>query len=477
MKAVIQKSASFGLAAVRHLVSALAGLITIPLVARALGTDALGLWALIGTAAFALGLADLGLGVAVQRATARGDDAEVRKTIGIGVTAVLLVGPIISALSYACLLDLPNAAPELLADARRAAQIAFVGGVIGALAYPYRGFLVVRGALKGLATVRALAVVLQVVVTWFGLRAWHSLVAPALGLFVAATIETLGSALAARALDRRIPLWPVAPESPAALYAVLREGAGSLAVNVSAILALRFDIVILSRLCPLATVAAYGVASRVVDQSFTLAKQTSLALLPRLADRADRARAVRVGTALLGGAVASGMAAMNTQGREVLVAWAGDVARQPETWIALALLSMAAVFAASHEVAAATLTLAGGSTWDAALPLALGYIVNLLLSVSLASRLGVVAVAGGTLLGNAATSVALWHRARVLLAWRVRAVASALAPVGAGAVVALGLGLGIGSSMTHSPLTSLVGCALVTMAGIGTSAVLLKRTA
>ncbi len=477
MKHTLGKAAGFALAGLRHLVTALAGLLTIPLVARTLGADALGMWALIGTAAFALGLADLGLGVAVQRAAVRGEPREVRRLVGVALGVVLVVAPILAVVSYASLLDLPDASPLLVADAKRAAIVAFAGGVVAALAFPFRGLLVVKGALKSLTGVRALAVALQIGVTWIGLVVTRSLVAPALGLLVAALVETVGTARAARRLDPEIPLRPGAPASFAELRKLLGEGAASLAVNLAAILALRFDVVILSRVAPLATVAAYGVASRVVDQSFTLAKQTSLALLPRLAQKEDRARAVRFGTALLGGAVASGMAALVTQGNGVLVAWAGDVAKMPETSIALALLAAAAVIAAGHEVAAATLTLAGRSAWDAALPLASGYAVNLAISVTFAERYGVVAVAGGTLLGNAATSIALWSRARSLLGWRARAVATALAPVGAAAVVALVTGSALAATGGVGLAWSIVGCIVVTAAGMVASTLVLRRHA
>ena len=477
MKHLLGRVGGFLLAGIRHLTTALAGLLTIPLVARILGPDALGLWALLGMAAFALGLADLGLGVAVQRAAARGDARDTRNTIRVAVGVILIVAPLLAVVSYAFLLDLPDLTPALAADAKRAAIVAFVGGAIGALAIPFRGLLVVRGALKSLTGVRALAVALQVGVTWIGLVTMHSLVAPAAGLVAGSLVETLGTARAARALDPELRFAPMLPGNLEELRSMISVGGASLAVNVSAILALRFDVVILSRVSPLATVAAYGVASRVVDQSFTLAKQTSLALLPRLANREDRSRAVRFGTALLGGAVASGMGAIVTQGDGVLVAWAGDVARLPETPIALALLASAAIIAAGHEVAAATLTLAGRSAWDAALPLVLGYIVNLVISLTFAHRLGVVAVAGGTLLGNAATSVALWARARAFLGWRIGAVGSALAPVVAGALVALATGRALSVTGWSGAIASLVGCVVATGAGLGAATIVMRRTA
>jgi O-antigen/teichoic acid export membrane protein len=407
----------------------------------------------------------------------RGVAAETRRTIGIAVAVILVLAPLLGVGSYTALLDLPDADAALAADARRAAIVAFAGGAIGALASPFRSLLVVRGALGNLTRVRTLAVALQVGVTWAGLALTRSLVAPAAGLLVSSIVETVGSALAARALEPGLRLGPVLPVSFAELRSLLAEGAASLAVNIAGILALRFDVVILSKVCPLATVAAYGVASRVVDQSFTLAKQTSLALLPRLASKEDRARAVRVGTALLGGAVAAGMGALVTNGSGLLVAWAGDVAARPETAIAVAILAAATVFSAGHEVAASALTLAGRSAWDAALPLVAGYAINLVFSVIFASRLGVVAVSCGTLVGNAVTSVALWSRARSLLGWRVRAVAWTLAPVLVAGVVALGTGRFIALAEKTGVAWSAVGCVAATLAGLGASMIVARKRA
>ena len=125
MKQLFGKVGGFLLAGIRHVTTALAGLLTIPLVARTLGADALGLWALLGMAAFALGLADLGLGVAVQRAAARGDVAGTRNTIRVAVGVILVVAPLLAIVSYAFLLDLPDLSPALASDAKHATIVAF----------------------------------------------------------------------------------------------------------------------------------------------------------------------------------------------------------------------------------------------------------------------------------------------------------------------------------------------------------------
>ncbi len=453
-------------AVLRHVATAASGLLTIPLVVRAMGADGVAAWTLLGVAAFALGVADLGMGVAIQRAAARGDQDAVRRAIGISITTVLVIAPLLALGSYTFLLDLESAPAALAADLARAAPVALVGGVVAALAFPFRALAVVRGAMRPLAWARGLASALQIGVTAGGLAWRPSLMAPAVALLVAAVVETAITAATARSIDREVPLDPRLPRSLGELGGLLNQGAATVAVNAAAMVALRFDVVVLSRVAPLAVVAAYGVAFRAVDQSFTLAKQASAALMPRLARAEERTQATRFGTALLGGVVASGMAALATQGDGLLVAWAGDAARHPDTAVALALLAAGAVVAAGHEVVASALTLGGRSAWRAALPLTVGYAVNVAVTFAGASRYGVVAVAGGTLLGNIVTSVLLWRRAGEVVGGGSGFAVRALAPVGLAGLAALIVGVSIGRLPFEGLLASLLGCLLATSAGL-----------
>jgi len=63
---------------------------------------------------------------------------------------------------------------------------------------------------------------------------------------------------------------------------IRRVATAGLIGNLAVILAVRLDIVVLERVADLATIGAYSVAQRIVDQSFTLVKQVSSALVPRL---------------------------------------------------------------------------------------------------------------------------------------------------------------------------------------------------
>ena len=66
------------------------------------------------------------------------------------------------------------------------------------------------------------------------------------------------------------------------------------------------------------------------------------------------------------------MVALVTFGRPWMRAWAGEAGSRPETHLALVLLASAAVIVALHEVAAASVTVAADSPWEAAGPIVAG---------------------------------------------------------------------------------------------------------
>ena len=463
-------------AGARHLVAVVAGVVTIGLVARRLGPDALGAWALLGTASFLLGVTDLGLSAAVQRAAARPEVEPARRLVGLALLVVATLAPLAACLSLGFLLDVPGAAPALRADVARAGAVAMSAGVVGALAFPFRSFALVRGGMRCLAEARAASSAAQVVVTatWLSLR--PTLLAPAVGLLVAALIETALTVRAARRIDRGLPLVPALPGSLRELAAPLRDGAASLAINLFTLAAVRADVLVLAHVAPLSVVAGYGVGARAVDQSFTFAKQVSAALLPRLGDPATRDGAVRLGTAVLGVLVTSGIAALAFDGAGLLTAWAGAVAAQRETALALALLGSAAVFAAAHEVAASTLLLGGRTAWASAAPIIAGSLLNVTALLALARAGGVWAAAGSTLLGNALTTVLVWSKARRLLRWSARDVASALAPMAAAGAASLSVGWALADRGAASLAGSAAACMLTTATGLAAGAwVALRR--
>lgn len=421
----------------RNIAAALAALLVYPIIARVLSVDLLGAWALLSTAGFLLSLSDLGLTTAIHRAAVTQDHARARRAVGLALLSIVGLGPLFAALSYAFLLDLPALSSAARGSVAGAAIIVLGAGVVSALAGPYRGFTLARGGVAAIATVRALSSITQLTVTSIAVVFEKSLLAPAAGYFAAALVEVSLSWKAASAMDPALPLRPMRPADRAETLAAFRDGFAALTVGVAGAVAIRIDIFVLSSFASLAVVAAYGVASRAVDVSYLLVKQSTVALMPRLGDASKREAAVRVGVGVFGGVVAAGMTALALAGQPLLIAWVGPAGEGPVAALALALLAFAAIVQATSEVPASMLTLTSKTAWASAVPIALGSAVNITISLLGAPHYGVWAVAGSTIVGNAITSVILWRRARRVLGWAPGAVGRALAvPFAAGSVSA-----------------------------------------
>ncbi len=451
----------------RHVIQIVAGLATVAMVIRVLGPESLGAWVVLGTTSFLLGLSDLGLSIAVQRAAARPDDAATRQAVRLTLLVVTVVCPLLCAGAYAFFLHLPSASEALLADVARAAIPVLAAGLAGSLAAPLRSFLLMRGAFTPLAWARAAGAAVQIGLTAAVLLATRSLLGPAMGLFVGAALELLLLALASKSLDPQLDLRPGWPANPAQAREAFRQGAGALAMNVGVAAAVRADVLILTSYVPLGTVAAYQVASRAVDQIHVFAKQTGGWLLHRLGAPEQRPGALRLGTAVMGGLVASGVIALALDGTALLEAWVGELAHARVTALAVGLLGTAAVIAAAEEIASATLTVSGATSWDVALPVLLGNALNLTVSLAGVGYAGAWAVAGGTVCGNVLIALLVWGRVRALVQWPLREVLWALAPVGVAGLVALAVGGGLAPLAAQGPLVSVLVCALVTLLGTG----------
>jgi O-antigen/teichoic acid export membrane protein len=461
----------------RHIGAALAGLLTYPIIARVLDDDGLGAWALLGAASFLLSLTDLGLTTSVQRAAVTDDQPRARRLVALSLAVVAATVPVVGVLAYFFLIDLPaDTSPELVVDSRRAAVVALVAGGVMAFTGPYRGFVYARGGIRHVANARTAASVLQVLAIIVGFPFLRSLLVPAGALLLAYLVELLMTVRAARLIDPDVPLLPRLPPDRKEARTAFRDGAAQLAVNLSVVTALRVDLFVLVRVAPLAVVAAYGVAGRAVDMSYLLAKQATVALMPRLGDPNRRARAVRIGTGVFSGVIFSGMAALALDGQPLLVAWVGDVVSGETPALVLTLLAIAAVIMSTYEVTSSMVMLSAPSGWSCAVPIVIGSIVNLVISVALAPHYGIWAVAGSTIVGNTLTFLLIWATARSLLSWRFSEVLVALSPGLAAGVAAGGVGFAL-HAFAHTGLSgALIGCTVTGLFGIGAAALVLKLT-
>ncbi len=461
----------------RQIGAAIAGLLTYPIIARVLDDDGLGVWALLGAASFLLSLTDLGLTTSVQRAAVAKEDERARRLLALALAVVGASVPLVGIIAYFFLIDLPaETSPALVADARRAAVVALVAGGVLAVTGPYRGFVFARGGIRYVANARTTASVLQVLAIIVGFPFYRSLLVPAGALLLAYTTELLMVVRAARILDPAIPLRPHLPADRAEARHAFRDGAAQLAVNLSVVTALRVDLFVLVRVAPLAVVAAYGVAGRAVDMSYLIAKQATIALMPRLGDPERRARAVRIGTGVFGGVIFSGMAALALDGQHLLIGWVGDVVAGPTPALVLALLATAAVIMSTYEVASSMVMLTATTGWSCAIPIVIGSGLNLAISIAGAPHYGIWAVAGSTIIGNTVTFVLMWWTARQLLEWRFWKVLAALSPGLCAGAAAGGVGYAIRAFGSSGLVASLIACTATGFVGIGVAALLLRLT-
>jgi O-antigen/teichoic acid export membrane protein len=423
--------------------------------------------------AFLLGLCDLGLNAATLRAAAGHDAAAAKRAAGYARrTAALCLLPV----TFTCALWLLSVASSLPLEARGSARAAVVialgGGALNVLSQPWRSYAQGRGEIVALARARTAAALLQLAVTVAGLLAHVGLAAVASGYALGVVLEGALSYLASR--DGVDPGDGGGADERAQLRIV---GRSALVTNVSVAFALRVDVVILQRISSLETIAAYAVAGRVVDQGFTLVKQVSAALLPRLGARArDAERTLSRGTMLLGVLAAAPLAVVAVAGRSIVVAWAGPAIDLPILGAAATWLALAALVASTEEVAAARMSV-GGNPGYVAGAICAGSLVNVAVSVAGAYCLGPVVVAVATLLGNLVTAFFIWKETMRAHGWTSDRVLALLTPplvaglASAPAMLALG----------RLGMPPLVGGVLATLVGFGGAVVAmrpeLRRTA
>jgi len=460
----------------RQVAAVMGGLITFPVVARMLDHDALGAWQLLGATSFLVGFADLGLSTAVQRAAAKNDVIRAREAVAVTLLVLVVALPIFSILGYLLVLGVPTEVGALRDDVAKAGVIVVLAGSMLGVSQPYRNFVLAKGGVRAVASARAIGAFTQMVTT-VGLLQWSPhVIAPAIGLLCGYGIETAVTLRAARALDPEIPFVPGRIRRPGDARAAFRDGAAGFAINLATAIALRLDLFIVSRVAPLAVVAAYGVGGRAVEMAYLVAKQAVHALTPRLAHEHERDSASRIGTLLFAGVIVSGMMGLAIAGQGVLVAWVGDIGRGTTPALVMAVLGSAAMIASTYEVVASMVMLNGKSGWECATPIVVGSVLNLVGSIALSPIFGVWAVAGSTVAGNFVTCLLMWRRALAMMAWTPGTLARLLAPVAVAGGVAAGVALALRTFAAGGGVQSFAACSVAGAAGTFVVALALRLT-
>jgi O-antigen/teichoic acid export membrane protein len=442
----------------RQFAGMLATIVTVPIIAHKLGADALGAWVLVISGAMVVQLSDLGLSTAVRRAIVAGDDERALRSLSRALKSALVVG--FAGVFFARFLigDV-----EGVGGASAALWILPIAAWLLAIALPLHSYVLSYGGVVGLAWTRGASCVVQVALTLAALHWFPGLVAPALGVLAGALIEIVllvWLALRHKPATRRATLKLVASD----WRSDLRDGSAALMINAAVYATVRIDALVLARISPLAVVASYCVAGRIVDQSYVLAKQVSSGLLPLFRHEEERYRALQLGTTVLTGLVTPGMIALALLGGPLLVLWAGSAGATDIAMIAVALLGFAAILAAFGEVACSLLTHTAGSAWAGAVPVSLGAAVNVVLTLILAPIAGFWGAACATILGAATTMSYVWIRVarsglpdrRMLRRLTFRLAQSAST---SGVLACLCL------TLPKTTSWALLGCTIVTLAG------------
>jgi O-antigen/teichoic acid export membrane protein len=452
----------------RHVATAVVGFITIPIISRSLGAKMLGFWSLLGTAAFLVGLCDLGLSAATLRAAAGTDPALAKRASHHAARRTLLVALPVTALCAMWLLRVAEELPfEQRGTAKIAVLVALAAGVVNAVAQPARAYVHGRGHIVALARARTVGTCVQLAVTVAALVAHWRLLAVAAGYAAGVLVETWISCAAARdGVDARGAL---SAEERVSLGSVSRS---ALVINVSVAVAVRIDVFVLQQVTTLETIAAYSVAARLIDQGYTLVKQISAALVPRLGARAaDPERVLSMATMIMGALAAAPLAVVAVAGAPLIVLWAGPAVDCPTLAMASGWLAVAAIVAATEEIAASRMSL-GGDPRIAARAIFFGSLANVVLSVIGSRTMGASAVAASTLLGNLVTTILVWKATAAAFKWSFARVAGVLFPtVAAGAVGALAATL-----FTNLAVHTLIVVSLATILGGAAAYGSMRRT-
>lgn len=404
MKAIPSARRLIIAAMARQFAGMLATIVTVPIIAHKLGADALGAWVLAISGAMVVQLSDLGLSTAVRRAIVAGDDARALRSLRRALTSAIIVGGF-GIFAARFLIGNING----VAGAPTAVWMLPIAAWLMAIALPFHSYVLSYGGVVELAWTRALSGVVQVLLTLAALHWLDGLAAPALGVLAGAVVEL--ALLAWLAMCQK-PETPQESAAPAAgeWRTDMGDGSAALLINLAVYASVRVDALVLARISPLAVVASYCVAGRIVDQSYVLAKQVSSGLLPLFRHPGERSRALELGTTVLGGLVAPGMIALAVLGGPLLALWAGSSGATEIAMIAVALLGLAALLSAFGEVACSLLTHTASSAWSGAVPVCSGACVNVALTLGLTPLWGFWGAALGTLAGAATTMSYVWYR-------------------------------------------------------------------
>jgi len=389
-------------------VAAAALLITTPIVLADIGPDRYALWTFVFAILGFVGLIELGFGQAVVRfhglARAGSDGSAVRRAfstllavhVALAALAMLIVALVAAAVP--AIIDLPA---SQISEARFVLWVLAIRSLgLGLPLGVFRQLLVAEHRADLVNLVQIPTTILQAVLTWLAIERGFGLPGLALASLAAMVVEHAAYVVLAR---RMVP--DVHPslrdlDLPLARRALVFSANGFV-VNISALVLLRTDPLIVQFMLPLASVATYGLAMKIAEQGLMVVKQFVNLLSPLVALESGRGRADQVRRIFIRGtrfamAPAVLLAVLGVDfGSQALELWVGPAFAAGGPVLAVLLVAMALLV--PQLVASNVLTMSGRPAATAQGAFA-SMLVNVAASVILVPVLGLVGVAVGTLI-------------------------------------------------------------------------------
>jgi len=390
----------------RFLVGVVATFALTPYIIDHVGKSDFGLWSLVFSILGFIGLVDLGFATSTVKyvAETRGQGDVDRRNRLVSTLFVVYVGlALVVALASAVLSVWFNDLFAIPAEQRRDALFVFaILAVRLALYLPlglFRGVLFGEQRIVSINVVQVAAALLNVVLTVFVLEAGFGIVALAVVNVVVLVAEHAAYVWITR---RRVPDLRLRPRyfAPTLLRELLGFSVFAALVNVSSVVVLQADPIIIKLFLPLSAVAIYAVAMRIATYVLLLVKQLNNAVSPLIAERngagdRDGLRVIFVRASKFTLALALPLAVgLGVHADALMLHWLGPGFVEAGPVLVVLLAAMTVLLA--RETSSNYLALTGQHRYTATMAI-VSAVANILVSSLLAWVVGLFGVAVGTL--------------------------------------------------------------------------------
>jgi O-antigen/teichoic acid export membrane protein len=397
------------------LISVGTSLLLSPYIVHTLGDVTYGAWVLLGSLVGYLGLLDLGARGAVTKYIATYHAAHRHEEAGlIASTALALFGAmgLVAIAASGVLALLVNHAfqvpPELAEVTRIALVISGVTLAVSLVSGVFGGIVVGMQRFDSLNVVNIVLTLGQAISVALVLYAGGGLVGIALVQLVVSVIRAIASAWLSRRLYPQLVLRARSWSRPH-LRTIFSFGLSAAAIHAAGAIINYTDALVIGAFLPVAMITSFAIAAMIMDQVRTVIAGISQTLSPMVGALEGRRRADDVGEVLLQGARFATLAVLpivvtlEIRGASFIGVWMGPAYAAPVGAVLMVLTAAIWPFAGFQVV---TATMIGINRHRSLIPIFVGEaVLNLLISIVLIQRFGIVGVAWGTALPRVVVSL------------------------------------------------------------------------